>query len=161
MTTARLSRRTARTATAIGVVTLGLVALSGCEKPTPLATATVGTKTLSVKAVCWDEGKKLANSKLQGCLDHDGNTLKVAMGDKLRLGMESHLTEDGKGWMLFVNKQAALPDVVKKTYYSLSADQFFQPSQQGQRPPKSVSVQIVAIKDGTALGVWPLTLKRD
>jgi len=38
-----------RAATTIGAIGLGLVALTACDKPTPMATVTVGTKSVTAE----------------------------------------------------------------------------------------------------------------
>ena len=60
-----------RAATTIGAISLGLVALTACDKPTPLATVTVGTRSVTAEAVdkCYAHGKKLPTTIFRACLE--------------------------------------------------------------------------------------------
>ena len=157
------SRRTIRTATAIGAVSLGLIALSACEKPTPRATATVGSTTISTEASCYDDGKTIPQDEVRKCLSKKAEkTISVGTGEKLRIGVEPDMAENG--WLVFVNGQPALPDPVKKTYYSFPGEAFFQsqsPQGQPSAPKKSTQISIVEADGSDFKGVWHLKLKND
>jgi len=155
-----ISRRGLRTATALGAAALGLLALSACEKPGPLATATVNSTSVTAEAACYDEGRTIPRAEAQKCLGEKADrTVKVGPGDKLRIGVEPDTAKHG--WLVFVNGQAALPDPVKKTYYSFPGDAFFQ--QQGadgqSTTKKSAQVSIVETAGGSFKGVWHFTLR--
>lgn len=155
-----ISRRGLRTATVLGAASLGLLALSGCEKPTPLATATVNSTTVTTEAACYDGGKNIPRARAEKCLGGTaGKTVRVGPGDKLRVGVEPDTAK--QGWLLFVNGQSALPKPVKKTYYTFSGDAFFQQqSADGQgKQRKSARVSIVEAGGGGFKGVWHLTLR--
>lgn len=91
MTAALFSRgKGRRAATAACAVSLGLVALSACDKPTPLATVTVGSETVTAEASdgCYGDGKDLSSAKFKACLSaKPDKTIKVTPG-----------TRCGSGW---------------------------------------------------------------
>ncbi|NGO69243.1 DUF2771 domain-containing protein [Streptomyces boncukensis] len=154
--------RTLRTATALGAVSLGLLALSACEKPTPRATATVGSSTISTEASCYRDGKTIPQKEARKCLsEKTDKTISVGSGDKLRIGVEPDMAE--KGWLVFVNGRPLLPDPMKKTYYSFPGEVFFQQQgAQGQMTTKkSTQISIVEADGGDFKGVWHIKLKND
>lgn len=158
------SRRGLRTATAIGAVSLGLLALSACEKPTPLTTVTVGTDTVNTEAACYAHGDPIESSEAKKCLEKKAEqSISAGKGDKIRFGVEPDMAETG--WMLFIDGRPVLPEPIDKTYYSFPADAFFQQSSQpgrpSQKPPKSVQVSVVETADGEFHGVWQLRVERD
>lgn len=160
-----ISRRGVRTTAAIGAVSLGLLALSACEKPTPVATGTVHSNSASSEAACYADGKPLGKSAFGKCLTKKGGkTLKVAPGDKLRLGVEPDTAKDG--WAIVVNGRPATETPLTKTYHSLDADTLFQQpqnpmSQQAAPPRKNAQISIVSLGDGGPTGVWTLRADRD
>ncbi len=155
------SRRGVRTATALGAASLGLVALSACDKPTPMVTATVGSDSVTTEAACYDDGKALPQAEVRKCLSKKADkTVSVSTGDKLRLGVDPETGDHG--WLVLVDGKPALPEPVKKTYYSLPGEAFFQSqSAQGQpsAPKKSVQISIVETSGGDFKGIWHFTLK--
>lgn len=154
-----ISRRRLRTATAIGAVSLGLFALSACEKPTPLATATVNGDTISTDATCYSDGKTIPRAEAQKCVaEKPKKSVKLGPGDKLRLGVEPDVAKTG--WLVFIDGRPALPSPIKETYYSFPGDSFFQQqSQTGQtQTKKSVRVSIVEADGSQFKGVWQLKL---
>ncbi|HWM37608.1 MAG TPA: DUF2771 domain-containing protein [Streptomyces sp.] len=155
-----ISRRGLRTATALGTVTFGLLALSACEKPSPLLTATVNSTSVTTEAACYDEGKTLPAGEAKKCLSEKAaKTVEIGPGDKLRIGVEPETAESG--WLLFVDGRPALPDPVKKTYYTFSGDAFFQQQSAGggTETKKTAQVSIVQAEGGDFKGVWHLKLK--
>lgn len=154
--------RAFRTVTALGTVTLGLLALSACEKPTPLATVTVGGETVTAEAACYEDGETIEESTAQKCADEKPEkTISVGQGDKIRIGVEPEMAE--QGWMLFVNDQSVLPKATDKTYYSFPGDAFFQQqSENGQSvPTKDAQISIVMTKDGKFKGAWHIKAKQE
>lgn len=158
-------RRTVRTATALGAVCLGLTALSACEKPTPMATVTVGSDSVSTEAVCYNDGKKLTDQMLDGCQDKKAEkSIKVSRGDIMRLGVDPEIADPG--WVLLVNGTPAISSPVKKTYRSLSGDGFYPSEQGGQEqppgPPEDAEIAIVEQNTkGDIFGVWRVTVELD
>ncbi|GAB2834568.1 DUF2771 domain-containing protein [Streptomyces daliensis] len=157
-----ISRRGVRTATAIGAVSLGLLALSACEKPTPVATATVNGDSVTTEAACYNDGKAIPQGEAKKCLSKKAEkTVTVGLGDKLRVGVEPDMAEDG--WLLFVNGQPALPDPIKKTYYTFPGDAFFQQQSAGGQATSTDTAQVsIVVADGSEFkGIWHLKLKSD
>ncbi|WP_026328837.1 hypothetical protein [Streptomyces sulphureus] len=155
------SRRTVRTAVAVGTASLGLLALSGCSAPTPVTTATVGGNSVSSEASCYNDGKALAQSKFDNCLkENKGDTFAIGTGDKLRVGVEPDVAETG--WSIYIDGQP-VTQPINKTYYSLPGEAFFQ--QQSPTGQTSMSNQarlaIVETDGSTAKGVWHLKLKNE
>ncbi len=158
MTAAIIRGKRRRAAAAVGAVTFGLVALSACDKPTPLATVTVGSTTITTEAACYDEGEALANEKVAACLkENAGKTVKASMEDKLRFGVDPKIADEG--WTIFINGQPAEQEPNKKTYRTIPASAFFAGGQ-GAAASKT-QVSIVEVASGKALGVWNLTVERE
>lgn len=155
------TRRGLRSATALGAVSLGLLAATACEKPTPLATVTVGSDTVTTEAACYEDGEAIRQSKVQDCLGKKaGKSIEVARGDKIRFGVEPGMADTG--WMLFVNGQPALPEPIDTTYYSFPGDAFFQSQDPGGQggTGKKAQVSIVETAKGKVKGVWHVNVER-
>ncbi len=156
-----ISRRRLRTSTAIGAVSLGLLALSGCEKPSPLVTATVNSETVTAEAACHADEGSLPGAEAKKCLGEKAEkTVEVGPGDKFRLGVEPDMAETG--WLFIIDNRPVLPGTSKKTYYTFNGDSLFQQQgQNGQATTKeSVKATVVQMDDGEFKGVWHLKLKK-
>ncbi|MBA0053153.1 DUF2771 domain-containing protein [Streptomyces sp. AJS327] len=158
-----------RTATAVGAVSLGLLALSACDKPTPVSTVTVGSDSASVEAACYDDGgtvltlskSKESQQELRDCLEKDGGKLTASTTDKVRVGVEPGTADSG--WLLFVDG-APLEAPTKKSYRSFDAKELLERTDptSGQSLPKKEATISVVQADGTKIeGVWNVTLKND
>ncbi|MGW3571103.1 hypothetical protein ACWDSL_45735 [Streptomyces sp. NPDC000941] len=157
-----------RAATAACALSLGIVALSACDKPTPLATVTVGTKTVTTEAAkdCYKDGKVVAKSekKVTACLTaKPKETLSVSPGEKVRVGVDPKMAESG--WVVISEAHGVINPQSKQTYLSLDSDKLFQQTdpQTGQTTPLD-SVTIVVVETGKNSGIkgaWPIKLKRD
>ncbi|MGW6455789.1 DUF2771 domain-containing protein [Streptomyces sp. NPDC055078] len=157
MTVAFFSGKRRRAAATIGAVSAGLLVLTACEKPTPLATITIGTDSVNSEAACYDDGKALKQSELQDCMNQKtGKTIKVSLDDKLRFGVDPEIAENG--WTLFIGGQAVEQEPYKKTYRTIPANAFFA-SQTGEAPSK-VNIAIVETKGAKFLGNWLFTLEQ-
>lgn len=165
--TAAFSRGKGRRATAaLGTVTAGLLVLAGCDKPTPLATLSAGSDSVSTEATdgCYHEGGgSLSEKKTASCLSKKGSeTLSVKPGEKLRVGVEPKIAKSG--WVL-VSEDPPMNEPSKETYRSFDADDLFQQRNQmgqveGMR--KTAKVAVVELgKGGSAKGMWHFTLRRD
>ncbi|CAM5441119.1 hypothetical protein [Streptomyces abikoensis] len=153
MTAAIFRGKRRRAAAAVGAVAFGLVALSACDKPTPLATVTVGSTTVTTEAACFDEGKKLDQNALNKCMaDKSVKTVKVQPGDKVRVGVDPKMAD--KGWLVAVNAQQQT-NQLKQTYTSLNGEQLFV-NRMEQRFEKDVILSVV-----TEDGVWNVKLELD
>ncbi|WP_407565607.1 hypothetical protein [Streptomyces sp. 184] len=159
----RGGRRSRRTAAALGAVVVSAFALSACEKPTPLAQITVGGRTASTEAQCYNDGKNIPNDELEVCVGERAEaSITVDAGDPVRIGVEPDIADSG--WVLFVDGRLVTPRPSKHTYASYNSDQFFNAqSQPGQAPVQSdkAKVGIVEIDDdGNYKGAWSFDLKR-
>ncbi|MFD3452438.1 hypothetical protein ACFWVC_09665 [Streptomyces sp. NPDC058691] len=149
-----------RRAAALGAVSLGLLALSACEKPTPLATVTVGGDTVTTEATgnCYADGDKLTEKVFLACLSSaPKKTLTVHPGDKVRVGVDPAIAE--KGWVVATGtsgKSGLLKDV---TYRSFDAETLFSDSQTGQTADQVTLNIIETAKTQDYLGVWQFKLK--
>lgn len=162
--TAALSRsKTRRTAIAAGAVALGLVALSACEKPTPKATVTVGSNSVSSEAACYNHGNELSNQALSSCVKKTGKKLTVHPGERIRVGVDPDIAHSG--WAMLVNGQGTMSEAAKDTYRSFDFDQIFAPQQSssgGAAVPKTAQVTIIQVDESNskAKGAWQFTLDR-
>ena len=69
MTTLQSVVRRRRALAAAGAVSAGVLVLSACDKPTPLATVTVGTSSVHSEATCGGEsGETVKTADLPKCL---------------------------------------------------------------------------------------------
>ncbi len=141
-----------RAATTIGAISLGLVALTACDKPTAQATVTVGTKTVTAEAgdKCYADGKKLPQQIFVACLQaKPTHHITVNVGDKVRIGVDPSIGK--KGWLVVRNTSLVTNEVLKdKTYWTVDGDQLFteQDPQTGQTSvEKSVTLNIVESGD--------------
>jgi hypothetical protein len=143
-----------RAATTIGALSLGLVALTACDKPTAQATVTVGTRTVTAEAAdkCYANGKKLPQEIFVACLQaKPKHHITVGVGDKVRIGVDPSIGK--KGWLVVAGTSLVSEEVLKdKTYLSLDSEKLFsqQDPQSGQTSiAKSVTLNIVESSDTT------------
>lgn len=151
--------RSIRTAVAIGAATLGLVVLSACEKPTPRATVTVGSDSVSTEATCYTEGKKLSQDRVLSCVKKKTDTsITVGEGDMLRIGVDPEIAETG--WVVFLGERPVVSEPIGKTYRSFSSDGLF--AQTDGTSADTVQLSVVGY-DGSRYsdGVWRINLDRE
>lgn len=150
------SRHSRRAAATLGAVSAGLLVLSACDKPTPIATLTLGKDSVNTEAECYDD---LDQAEVQKCVkEKPSETIELPAGETLRVGVDPEVSETG--WSLWIDGQPATPQY-KKTYYTFpNAGDLFS-AQQGQAPQKSLTISVVEQnKEGTEFkGVWNFTLK--
>ncbi|GAA2912225.1 hypothetical protein GCM10020221_04890 [Streptomyces thioluteus] len=151
MTAAFFRGRRRRAAAAAGAVTFGLVALSACDKPTPLATLTVGSTTVQSEAACYNGGDAIDQDELGDCLKKSGKTIKATADDKLHIGVDPKIADNS--WTVFVDGQPMLGQNTK-TYKTVQAGYLMQNAKGDE-----VKVSIVEVGDRKALGIWNFTLK--
>lgn len=149
-----------RRAAALGAVSLGLIALSACEKPTPLATVTVGDRTVTTEATakCYLDGKKLSEQDFIDCLQgKPEKTITVRPGDKVRIGVDPAIAE--KGWVVATGTSGKSGLLKDTTYRSLDADTLLADPQTGA-PADQVTLNIIETGGGQEyIGVWQFKLK--
>lgn len=157
MTVAFFSGKGRRIGVALGAVSAGLLVLSACDKPTPLATVTVGDNSVSAEASCYNDGKPLKQGDVKGCLNKKADkVVKAGMDDKVRFGVDPEVADHG--WTLFINGQQAEQEPYKKTYRSIPGSAFFS-SESGQTTSKT-QISIVETKGKDLLGIWHFRLEK-
>jgi hypothetical protein len=163
-------RRATRTAVAAGAAVLGLIALSACgEKPTPVATITIGSSSVHTEATCYSEDKELGAGKLRSCLEQrdDAKTIEASEGGTIRFGVDPEISENG--WQLYLNGQQ-LTETFESTYRTFPSEQVFSVAAQSSQTgtvPESLDISIIEARNvdgqggGEAYGVWNFTLHRE
>ncbi|NEC08557.1 DUF2771 domain-containing protein [Streptomyces sp. SID7909] len=158
MTVAFFSGKGRRIGVALGAVSAGLLVLSACDKPTPLATVTVGDNSVSSEAACYNDGKALENSEAQKCLNKKAEkSIKVSMTDTVHFGVDPDIADNG--WTLFLDGQRGEPEPSKKTYRSINGSAFFSTQTEGAAP-KNSQVSIVETKGAKVIGIWHFQLEK-
>ncbi|RSM88396.1 DUF2771 domain-containing protein [Streptomyces sp. WAC 01325] len=148
--------RRRRALAAAGAVSAGLLVLSACDKPTPLATVTVGTASVHSEATCGGEGETLKTTDLAKCLKNkDIESIKVDPDDTVRFGVDPDIADEG--WTILMNGQP-LTDSSTKTYRTVPGSVFFN-AQYGA----SGDSTLVTIKEGeqNVTGLWSFKLEKD
>ncbi|MFD3698582.1 DUF2771 domain-containing protein [Streptomyces sp. NPDC058646] len=159
MTAPLFSGRARRSVAALGAVSAGLLLLSACDKPTPLATVTVGTSSVSAESACHDR-TELSTDKVQECLGglKDAKTIDYTRGDTLRLGVEPEVVEDGKKWQAVLDGQP-ITEPSSNTYRSFPGADVFATGGQGEAPASKKLAIVQVAEDGKPLSVWSFNLK--
>ncbi|MFF9808929.1 DUF2771 domain-containing protein [Streptomyces coeruleorubidus] len=156
MTTLQSAVRRRRAVAAAGVVSAGLLVLSACDKPTPMATVTVGSDSVNSEATCGGEGDALKSSDLTQCLKDKGvKTISVDPDETVRFGVDPEIAD--KGWTILMNGQP-LTDSSTKTYRTIPGSVFFN-AQYGAQGNST----LVSIKEGEkdTSGLWNFKLEKD
>lgn len=158
MTVAFFSGKGRRIGVALGAVSAGLLVLSACDKPTPLATVTVGSDSVNTEAACYNDGEAIKESLVQDCLNKKAEkTVTVSMDDKVRFGVDPEIAENG--WTLFINGQQAEQEPYDKTYRTIPGSAFF--ASQTGKPAEKTTISIVETKGKKLTGIWQFELKKD
>ncbi|MDX6762841.1 DUF2771 domain-containing protein [Streptomyces sp. F8] len=160
MTAPLFSGRARRSVAALGAVSAGLLLLSACDKPTPLATVTVGSESVSAEASCHKDGKELSVDEVQDCLTNLKNpkTIEYGRGDTLRLGVEPDIVEDGKRWSAVLDGQP-ITEPSSNTYRSFPGADVFATGGQGEAPTSKKLAFLQIDAAGKPLAVWSFNLK--
>ncbi|WP_328721066.1 DUF2771 domain-containing protein [Streptomyces sp. NBC_00247] len=157
MTVAFFSGKSRRIGVALGAVSAGLLVLSACDKPTPLATVTVGTTSVSTEAACYNDGDPIKESLIQGCLNKKADkSIDVAMDDRVRFGVDPEVADNG--WTLFIDGQQAEQEPYKRTYRSITGSAFF--SSQTGETSNETQVSVVETDGSKLIGIWHFKLKK-
>ncbi|WP_306322897.1 MULTISPECIES: DUF2771 domain-containing protein [unclassified Streptomyces] len=158
MTSQRFVARHRRALAAVGAVGAGLLVLSACDKPTPLATVTVDRNSVNSEASCYNDGDALKPTSLQGCLKDakDAKSIKVDPDATVRFGVDPEIAD--KGWTLLMNGQP-LTDSSKKTYRTVPGSVFF--NQQYGASGGATTVTILEGGNSKAYGLWSFKLEKD
>ncbi|MGW3949599.1 DUF2771 domain-containing protein [Streptomyces sp. NPDC004752] len=154
MTMQSASRRR-RAVAAVGAVCAGLLVLTACEKPTPMATVTVGTNSASSEATCYNDGKALDTAALANCLKDTGiKSISVDPDETVRFGVDPKVADSG--WTILMNGQP-LTESSTKTYRTIPGSVFFN-AQYGAQGNST----LVSVKEGdkSVKGLWSFKLKK-
>ncbi|MFD5795377.1 DUF2771 domain-containing protein [Streptomyces diastatochromogenes] len=156
MTTLQSALRRRRAVAAAGAVSAGLLVLSACEKPTPVATITVGRNSVNSEALCYNDGKALDAQSLAKCSKkaEDIKSIKVDPDATVRFGVDPKIAD--AGWILLVNGRQ-FTDVSKKTYTTIPGSAFFNAQYGTQGNSNTVSIQM---GQQPAKGLWSFKLKK-
>jgi hypothetical protein len=156
-----VSRRGVRTAAALGAATLGLLATTACEKPTPLMTVTVGSETVTTEAACYAEsGESLKRDEGFACLKKKADTtITLSQGDRVHVGVEPEMAD--AGWVFFVNQRPMAAEELGSTYQTFDAGQWFQPQPGQQSVPDEVTLSVATLGEDDLEGVWNIKVKRE
>lgn len=156
-------RRSLRTFCAVGTAGLAVVAVSGCEKPKPVATVTVGSTSVFNHDQCTNDGKKMGAKAFEKCAeDAKSKSISFSGSDVLRIGVEPDVAE--RGWEVLGTIQnpqtgqdqtAKLIQFTKKTYATTQGVDL------NLLPDKSELVIVERDKkQGEPYGVWNFTLTK-
>ncbi len=158
MTTLQSAVRRRRAVAAAGAVSAGLLVLSACDKPTAMATVTVGSDSVSSEATCGGEGKSLTTEALNKCLqDKDIDEIEVDPLETVRFGVDPEIADNS--WTILLNGQPLVDPMKNNTYQSIPGSVFFN-AQYGAQGDST----LVSIKEGgenEATGLWSFRLKKD
>jgi len=122
-----------------------------------MATVTVGTKSVSSEADCYNDGDALKTADLTSCLrSKDIKSITVDPDETVRFGVDPKIAD--KGWTILMNGQQLLPETTNKTYLTIPGSVFF-----NQQYGASGNSTLVSIKEGktTATGLWSFKFKKD
>ncbi|MFE4048898.1 DUF2771 domain-containing protein [Streptomyces sp. YIM B13518] len=147
--------RRRRAVAAVGAVSAGLLVLAACDKPTSMATITVGGDSVSSEATCGGEGEALNTKTLNECLKDKGvDEISVDPTETVRFGVDPDIADNG--WTILMNGQP-LVDSSKKTYQAIPGSVFFN-AQYGAQGDST----LVTIKEGeeSTTGLWSFRLKK-
>jgi len=143
----------------VGAVSAGLLVLSACDKPTPLATITVRDNSVNSEATCYDDGKTLPAADLAKCLkDSDIKSITVDPDETVRFGVDPEIAD--KGWTLLMNGQP-LTDSTDKTYRTIPGSVFFNAQYGAQGSSTLVSIKEDGKNANSVNGLWNFRLKKD
>ncbi|MEU2059613.1 DUF2771 domain-containing protein [Streptomyces sp. NPDC013455] len=156
MTTLHSASRRRRAVAVAGAVSAGLLVLSACEKPSPVATLTVGGNSVNSEAVCYNDGKALNEKSLQDCLKNadDAKSIKVGQDETVRIGVDPEIADEG--WIVLVNGRQ-FSDYSKETYRTIPSSAFFnvQYGTQGE-----TNTLVIQMGEKTKQGFWSFKLKK-
>ncbi|QOV47627.1 DUF2771 domain-containing protein [Streptomyces chromofuscus] len=153
--------RRRRAVAAAGAVSAGLLVLSACEKPTPMATVTVGSSSVSAEATCGGEGDVLKPADLTKCLQNeDIKSISVGQDETIGFGVDPEVADER--WTILLNGQPVTDDS-DKTYRTIPGNAFFNAQYGAQGDTTLVSIKAGdGKKDSQAVtGLWSFKLKKE
>lgn len=136
----------ARRALAVATAAASLVAVAGCQKPTPLVTLVAGGTSVASEAACYAH-----RGTLNGCSATGGQVLPVRRGNTLGINVDPELTQGG-GWQVEANGR---PITFRQTrsYYTI-------PLTEALPPRQDIQLRVVDLaRTGGIRGVWQFRLR--
>ncbi|MET7287820.1 DUF2771 domain-containing protein [Streptomyces sp. NPDC005573] len=158
MTMLQSASRGRRAVAVAGAVSAGLLALSACDKPTPVATVTVGDSSVNSEALCYNDGKALDAASLKDCAKKagDAKTIELGQDETVRIGVDPKIADDG--WIILVNGRP-FSDVSKQTYRSMPSGAFFSEQYGTQGTTNTITIETGDGKS-PAKGLWSFKVKK-
>lgn len=147
MTSAR--RRTA----ALGLGVTALLALTGCDKPSPAVTVFSGSESARSEARCWDRSGETVDPNGSTCSNEEGiKSLEVKPGQTIGISVDTSVAD--AGWFVAVG-QTRLSDTLDNTYH-----RFTLTDQQLSQGP--LNLQVIALDDTKKgpRGLWFVKLEK-
>ncbi|MEU2225466.1 DUF2771 family protein [Streptomyces sp. NPDC018347] len=156
MTTLQSAVRRRRAVAAAGAVSAGLLVLSACDKPSPVATLTVGGNSVNSEALCYNDGDKLDAKSLKDCVKNaeDVKSIKVGQDETVRIGVDPKIAD--AGWTVLVNGRQ-FTDTSKETYRTIPSSAFFNAQYGTQGETNTLTIQM---GENPKKGYWSFKLKK-
>ncbi|WP_330458475.1 DUF2771 domain-containing protein [Streptomyces sp. NBC_00820] len=158
MTTLQSASRRRRAVAVAGAVSAGLLVLSACDKPTPVATVTVGDSSVSSEAICYNDGNGLNADSLKECAKKAGDVKSIKLGqdETVRIGVDPKIADDG--WIILVNGRQ-FSDLSKQTFRTMPSGAFFSEQYGTQGNTNTITIQMG--DKAPAKGLWSFKVKKD
>ncbi|MFI9247011.1 DUF2771 domain-containing protein [Streptomyces sp. NPDC053086] len=156
MTTLQSVVRRRRAVAVAGAVSAGLLVLSACDKPSPVATITVGRDSVNSEALCYNDGKALDADSVKDCVKNagDAKSIKVGQDETVRIGVDTKIAD--AGWIVLVNGRQ-FTDSSKETYRTIPSSAFFNLQYGTQGDTNTLAIQM---GEKTKKGYWSFKLKK-
>ncbi|MET9731314.1 DUF2771 domain-containing protein [Streptomyces sp. NPDC006458] len=155
MTTMQSAVRRRRAVAAAGAVSAGLLVLTACDKPTPVATVTVGSSSVNAEAICYNDGDPLNAKSLEGCVENadDVESIKVGQDETVRFGVDPKIAD--AGWTVLVNGRQFI-DFSDNTYRTIPSSAFFNAQYGTEGNTNTVSIRM---GEKAVEGMWSFKLE--
>lgn len=149
-------RHSRRAAATLGAVSAGLLVLSACDEPTPMATVTIGSDSISAEAACY---RTLTAAEAVECAkEKPSKSIELPEDEALRIGVDPEIAD--AGWTLWIDGRQVVSETFDRTYKAFPSPGLFA-TQPGQTAPKSLTISVVQQNaEGSKIeGVWNFKLK--
>ncbi|MCF2529430.1 hypothetical protein [Yinghuangia soli] len=137
-----------RAAFAGTAVVLGALALTGCEKPTPLVTVVSGSDSITVEAKCYN--KTITSENSTKCTPEKPKTFAVKPGSTFGIGVEGDVADK---WQVLVGSRETSV-IEDRTFFNglpVPLDAF--------ESEKELQVRVIKLGgDGDIKGLWTVNL---
>ncbi|MBD9700887.1 hypothetical protein [Streptomyces caniscabiei] len=149
-------RHSRRAAATLGAVSAGLLVLSACDEPTPMATVTIGTDSISSEAACYRT--LTAEQAVECAQEKPSKSVELPDDETLRIGVDPEVAD--AGWTLWIDGRPVVNETFDKTYKAFPNPGLFA-TQPGQAAPKSLTISVVQQNaEGSKIeGVWNFKLE--